>query len=429
MDNPRHELVGAISRIYQNGMTTTSGGNLSIRDESGDTWITPARIDKAALRQKDIVRIRPDGTSDGLHPPSSEYPFHLRIYQLRPDIKAIIHAHPAAMVAYSVAHSVPDLSLLPMASRTCGRVDLAGYKMPGSAALGDSIADVFAKGADCVIMENHGVVIGGKDLQEAFGRFETLEACAAIIIRATQLGPMRRPAKVALPAATQSAGLGTASVSLASQIAGPAGLVVRDLCRFIHRGYCRRLFTSTQGSFSARTSADQFVINCHGVDRRRIHPECLATVSLANGEVPAWAGNLVPSLAWPIHQAIYRRHKDVQAIISATPIHATAYGITAEKLDARTLPESYLFMRDVVRIPFDKFASQPGAIAEMVSMSRPAGLLENEGALVVGKSVLDAFDRLEVTEATAAALFQSRLLGPMHPISDHDIDELVRAFS
>ena len=72
-----------MNRIYRNGMTTLSGGNLSILEENGDMWITPAGVDKGTLLPQDIVCVRGDGTVDGPHRPSSEYPFHRAIYRKR----------------------------------------------------------------------------------------------------------------------------------------------------------------------------------------------------------------------------------------------------------------------------------------------------------------------------------------------------------
>lgn len=84
--HPRDEIALTLERIYNYKMTTTSGGNLSIKDDNGDIWITPARVDKGELSPKDIVCMRADGTVDGLHPPSSEFPFHKAVYDIRPDI-------------------------------------------------------------------------------------------------------------------------------------------------------------------------------------------------------------------------------------------------------------------------------------------------------------------------------------------------------
>ena len=79
--HPADQLVMIMQRIYEYGMTTTSGGNLSIRDENGDVWITPSGIDKGALTRQDICCVKPDGTVIGPHKPSVELPFHLDIYK------------------------------------------------------------------------------------------------------------------------------------------------------------------------------------------------------------------------------------------------------------------------------------------------------------------------------------------------------------
>ena len=72
--HPADQLVMIMNRIYQYGMTTTSGGNLSIRDESGDIWITPSGIDKGSLTRADINCVKPDGTILGPHKPSGKFP-------------------------------------------------------------------------------------------------------------------------------------------------------------------------------------------------------------------------------------------------------------------------------------------------------------------------------------------------------------------
>ena len=81
MMHPADQLVMIMERIYGYGMTTMSGGNLSILDDNGDIWITPGSIDKGNLTRNDIVCIKADGTIQGIHKPSSEYPFHQKIYQ------------------------------------------------------------------------------------------------------------------------------------------------------------------------------------------------------------------------------------------------------------------------------------------------------------------------------------------------------------
>ena len=173
--HPADQLVMIMARIYAYGMTTTSGGNLSIRDENGDIWITPSGIDKGNLTRADMIQVKPDGTLIGPHKPSVELPFHREIYRRRPDLRAIVHAHPPTLVAFSLARKIPNIHLIPNASQVCGKVSMAKYEVPGSAQLGANIAEEFEKGFNTVLLENHGVVCGGKDLFGAFMSFETLD--------------------------------------------------------------------------------------------------------------------------------------------------------------------------------------------------------------------------------------------------------------
>ena len=98
--------------------------------------------------------------------------------------------------------------------------------------------------------------------------------------------------------------------------------------------------------------------------------------------------------------------------MNATPVNATAFSVSATKLDTRTIPESYIFLRDVAVLPFAWVYDAPEKIAEEIPTSKfPIALIENDCALVMGKSILDAFDRLEVLESTAEAVILSRSIG------------------
>src|SRR4051812_14271533 len=118
--HPRDAIMRTMGRVYVHRMTTTSGGNISVREGDGTIWITPAAVDKGSLTRDDIMCVRPDGTTQGRPRPSSELPFHRAIYAARPDLGAIVHAHPVALVAFSIVRRVPDTRLLPTARRVCG---------------------------------------------------------------------------------------------------------------------------------------------------------------------------------------------------------------------------------------------------------------------------------------------------------------------
>lgn len=421
--HPRDQIAATMDRIYGRDMTTTSGGNISVRDENGDVWITPARVDKGSLRAEDIVRVRPDGTREGAHPASSECPFHLGIYAERPDIRAIVHAHPGALVSFSICGQAPNTRLFPEARSVCGEVAFAPYALPGSKQLGDAVAKQFAADArpSCVMLENHGVVVGGEDLASAFQRFETLEFTARTILRARQLGEVRYLTDAQIEHAWKSTNsLPECAPRPPSSIGKEMRKAVRDLVR---RAYEHGLMASTWGSFSARIQGDTFVITPQNVDRHSLEIDDLVIVRDGRRAI----GRL-PSRAARLHRAIYAAHPEINAIVNALPVNATAFSVSDAPLETRTIPESYLFLKDVQRIPFEAQYGDGAEVAQVMGPKSPIALLEHNGVLVAGRSPLDAFDRLEVLESTAAALIRSRALGPIRPMSDAVIDELVEAF-
>jgi L-fuculose-phosphate aldolase len=418
--HPREELVETMRRIYRYKMTTTSGGNLSILDTDGSIWITPSRVDKGSLQPSDVVRVLADGTREGLHPPSSEFPFHREIYRRRPDIKAIVHAHPGALVAFSICRLVPDTRVQSHAHSVCGRVAIAPYACPGTAELGEKIAATFAEGADCVLLENHGVVIGARDLREAFQRFETLEFVAQTIIHASSLGAVQ-----VLPASQ----LGVETMPEFGELPdAPASNREKELrtaiTRFVQRAYQQRLLISTAGAFSARLDDHTFVITPRRRDRLELTPG-----GLVRARRDACERGKRPSRCALLHALIYERHPEVGAIINAQPAHASAFCMTQAPLSTRTIPESYIVLNEAPKLPFQRIVEDASRIAGEVSLGRrPVVLIENEGAVILGRDVLDAFDRLEVLEATTEALLLARPLGPVVPMPDDAIAELRRVF-
>ena len=192
---------------------------------------------------------------------------------------------------------------------------------------------------------------------------------------------------------------------------------------FVHRAYRQRLFISTQGSFSARLEDNSFVITPSQTDRERLAMEDLALVV----EGKADAGS-TPSRATALHDAIYRRHPKVGAIINAYPVNATAFSVTGTAVEIRTIPESYVVVRGLGTAGYAMQFEDPNALADLISGTQPALIVQNGGVLVTGRDVLEAYDRLEVLESTAEAIINSRALGPMAPMPDEVIRDLEAAF-
>lgn len=420
--HPSDELVAAMERIYRYSMTTTSGGNLSIRDDDGSIWITPARVDKGNLTREDIVHVFPDGKVEGRHPASSEFPFHRKIYELRPDLKAIVHAHPVALVAFSISGITPKTRMLAKAHAVCGKVGFAPYALPGSTKLGENIAKVFAEGFNCVLLENHGVAIGGTSFKEAFERFETLEFACRTSLKCRSLGitPHFLTEEQLAQAASRRVEMKTFDPGLPTTGERAAR---RDLCDFVRRGYRQRLLISTEGSFSARVDGESFVVTAHDTDRAVVESEDLVLVRNGKHE-----SGKKPSQAVLIHASIYEKYPEIRSVVIATPVNATAFSVAHQKLDVRTIPESYIFLRDVKALPFAWAYGNGSEIAGAVTPEYPVALLEDGGAIVIGRTVLDAFDRLEVLESTSEAVINAGFLGAVKSMDDAVIDELIEAF-
>jgi len=419
--SPRHQLVRIMQRIYYGGMTTLSGGNLSIRDEDGTIWITPSGVDKGKLTAADMMCVYPDGTDEGLHRPSSELPFHQAIYRERPDIKAIVHAHSPALVAFSIARKLPDTRIIPQAHRVCGEVGYAPYALPGSEALGESIAKTFAQGFDAVLLENHGVVTAGQSLLEAFQRLETLDFCARTQMYALTLGKFSTLSDEQLEIFEHRDNyLPTFTPEMHSSHEREQREKLVDM---VQRACERHLMISTEGVASTRLDDSAFLITPTGFDRPSIDIENIVLVRDGQQENGKLASRSVL-----LHQAIYEKNPDVNAIITAQSPYATAFTISEKALDTKTIPESYIMLLDTPEMPYGTQYKQPEHIAKMVAEGHPVLLLQNDCVLTTGKDLLNAFDRLEVAEFTARSLIESASIGELVPIGDNEIDDLVAKF-
>ena len=421
--HPRNEIALTLERIYNYKMTTTSGGNLSIKDDHGDIWITPARIDKGELTPKDIVCMRADGSIDGLHPPSSEFPFHKAIYDARPDIRSVVHAHPMALVAFSCAHKVPETKAFPNAWNYNGKVGFAPYGVPGSDDLGAKIADEFQKGYDSVILENHGVCCGGQDLQDAFQRFESLELCARTLIKAAMIGEPAFLSEEQIQLQQKSYFKLEAFEYDTDMMTIKEKELRCELARFIRRGYRQRLLSGAVGTFSARIDENSFLITPYPLDRHTIEPEDLVMIRKNKKQI-----GKKPSRALHAHRALYEANPEIQCIVNAKPVNALAFSIVHKKVDTYTIPESYVFVGDVSLLPFESTFNNFDRLSEALTLKTPAAVLENNGVMLVGKDILSAFDQLEVLECSAEAIIDCQSIGGHVAMSQEIIDELCAAF-
>jgi L-fuculose-phosphate aldolase len=199
----RKEVARFMRRLYNRGLTTASGGNISARLDKG-IFITPSALDKGLIRGKEVGMIMFDGknfTPD--LKPSMEYAMHLAIYKKRPDVKAIVHAHPPLATSFTAMQKTVDCSLIAEARAILGTPVRAPYALMGTPALAETAASAAVYDHDLtpasnqqsnrilpnvILLENHGVVCLGKDLLTAFDRLEVLEAAARMTLITSLMG-------------------------------------------------------------------------------------------------------------------------------------------------------------------------------------------------------------------------------------------------
>lgn len=420
--HPRDQITMIIDKIYRSGLTTTSGGNISIIDDDGDVWVTPSAIDKGTLRPSDMICVCKDGTIKGRHKPSSEYPFHIAIYKSRPDIKAIIHAHPPALVSFSIVRQIPNTNVLPQAKHICGPIGYAPYALPGSNELGEVIAHEFDKGVNAVIMENHGTVVGGTDLNDAFQRFETLEFCARTIINGSTIGQPNYLSSEQINAFEAQI---PRLLPEQEKVEHPSDeRAIREQIRKIVLRACDQgLMISSYGTVSVRWKYNDFLITPTNVARWDIQLDDI--VQIKNGKREP---GKIPSRATWLHQEIYKRFPHVNSIILTQTPYLMGFSVTGQKIDVRTIPESWIFLQDIPNMPFGSHFAGEEAILNTLSKNTPAVIINNDSVLVTGDNLLGTFDKLEVAEFSAKSLIMGASLGKLIPINDQQVEDLRKKF-
>ena len=422
--HPAEQIAIIIGRIYRSGMTTTSGGNLSIMDGNGDMWITPAGIDKGSLRPEDIMCVKADGTIVGPHRPSSEYPFHKAIYRMNPKARSVIHAHPPGLVTFSVVHEIPETSIIPQARAVCGPVGFAEYALPGSELLGKKIVEEFRRNPEfkAVIMENHGVVLYGEDIADAYQRFETLELCARTILNAKTLGTPKYLTEEQINRHEMAV---NTPFEHFMNVDHPSDerAIRSEICQIVRRACSQGLMCSSYGTASVRWRGNDFLITPSNVQRWDIDPEDI--VQIKDGMVEA---GKMASRSVALHYEIYRRNPKVNSIILTQSPALMGFCTTGVKFDVRTIPESLIFLQDIPTFPFGSQYDEHLSTLADEFRNRPFVMLENDSVVVTGDKLINTFDRLEVADFSARSLILAAPLGSLKPITDAEIEDLRVAF-
>lgn len=186
----RIEITQVARQLAQNGLSRSSDGNISVRLSANRVLITPAGAYKAWLEPHQIVQIDLEGnpsSRQSARKPSSEYLMHLAVYRQRPDVQAVIHAHPPMAVALTLIGQPFPVEIVPEGLTALGEVPTVPYARPGTAQMGEQLK-LYLPDHDVLLLDHHGSLTVGQTLKEALIKLERLEAVAQLWMLAKRVG-------------------------------------------------------------------------------------------------------------------------------------------------------------------------------------------------------------------------------------------------
>ena len=236
----KQQVIDACHRVDDKGWVASNDGNLSVRLDKDRVLCTPTGMSKGLLTPDDLVVIdmqanKLEGRPD--RRPSTEMKVHLMCYEERPDVNAVVHAHPPYSTGYALAGMDLGECKLPEVVISLGTIPLTRYELPGTDDLPDAIRE-FVHQSDAFLMELHGVVTVGTDIQNAYFKMETTEHFAHIDFVARNLGGAKSFTKSQaedLLAARERYGVTTPNIGCRAEdgYALPPGLPLDDVPRSI----------------------------------------------------------------------------------------------------------------------------------------------------------------------------------------------------
>ncbi|MDI6804027.1 MAG: class II aldolase/adducin family protein [Bacteroidota bacterium] len=187
-DNIIETLIGVCHRLYGKGFVSATDGNVSVRLKTGTFLTTRTGVNKGMVTDEDIIEVNMHGeVVSGNYAPSTELAMHLYIYLQRPDVNAVVHAHPPYATGFATARQPLTGCVFPEVIVGLGAIPLAEYATPSTLEVVKAI-EPFVKHTDAIMLSNHGVVTYGNDLYDAYYKMEKVEHAAHITFIARMLG-------------------------------------------------------------------------------------------------------------------------------------------------------------------------------------------------------------------------------------------------
>ena len=184
----KKEICEVGHKLYNLGFVAANDGNISVKINDREYYCTPTGVSKGDLTPDMIIKVDENGNKlEGKLNPSSEIKMHMRVYRERPDVNAVVHAHPPVATAFTVAGVNLDQYILPEAVLTIGEVPTCEYGTPSTMEIPDSL-EPYIQNHDAFLLKNHGALTVGCNLNKAFFLMEELEFNAKICKNAMELG-------------------------------------------------------------------------------------------------------------------------------------------------------------------------------------------------------------------------------------------------
>jgi len=189
----RQEICRIGRMLHGRGYVAGTDGNISVRLSHDLVLCTPTSLSKGMMEPEDLVVVDFNGhRRDGIRHPSTELGMHLLFYAMRPEIAAVVHAHPSTATGFAAAGISLEEPVIAEVVTALGKIPLASYGMPGTRELSDALRPLVPR-HDAILMAHHGVVTCGPSLLRAYMNMECVEHYARVALVARQLGAQPLP--------------------------------------------------------------------------------------------------------------------------------------------------------------------------------------------------------------------------------------------
>lgn len=186
----KQQICDIGKRIYDRNMVAANDGNISVKIGDNEFLCTPTGVSKGFMTPEYICKVDANGNvleANGAFKPSSEIKMHMRVYQKRPDVKSVVHAHPIYATSFAIAGIPLTPPIMPEAVIALGAVPIAEYGTPSTDEIPDAV-EKYLPYYDAVLLESHGALTYSDSLLNAYHKMESVEFYAELLFKARQLG-------------------------------------------------------------------------------------------------------------------------------------------------------------------------------------------------------------------------------------------------